>query len=157
MSVRGLVRPWVRHAFLKNKFKSDTRMNARTHARRRAHSRTCARTHASTCTHVRKLTRTHARTHALSIPFPYLIARSACGGALRLDKDFVGGWKSRTLSVFTARLGVTGKRTGLSRRSCMSHFTHTVDRERERERKRGQRNRCDTDVTQKDKERAMGG
>lgn len=42
----------------------------------------------------------------------------------------VAGRKSRTLSVFTPRLGINGMRAGLIRRSCMSHFTHTTEEKR---------------------------
>lgn len=51
----------------------------------------------------------------------YLITFSFCGAGLWLAEPLKAG----TLSVFTPRLGVTGMRAGLIRRSCMSHFTHT--------------------------------
>lgn len=56
---------------------------------------------------------------------PYLIAFSLGGRWLWLADPWLPGRKSRTLSVFTPRLGLSWMRAGLIRRSCMSHFMHT--------------------------------
>lgn len=67
-------------------------------------------------------------TIVLPTPPSYLIALSLCGAWIWLADPLVTGRKSKTLSVLTPSVGCRGVRTGLIRRSCISHFTHTTQR-----------------------------
>lgn len=64
----------------------------------------------------------------LPTPPSYLIALSLCGAWIWLADPLVTGRKSKTLSVLTPSVGCRGVRTGLIRRSCISHFTHTTQK-----------------------------
>lgn len=58
----------------------------------------------------------------------YLTALSLCGAWIWLADPLLKGRKSEMLSVLIPSVGCRGVRTGLIRRSCMSHFIHTTEK-----------------------------